>query len=351
MSKMIDRLETIAEDFRESLPRDRKRFEETPYTSVLSTLRFLAVADYMKTKNPEDFRAHLREIVEYVIKMYQRRKMIVLPDTPFLAVASYEYIFVSLASGDWSLTNKLLMYMKKYIYSNDLGGFHEFFMISVLGDPLNRERLEESILLTGKKSKSYVGYLLAFRAIADKNLPALEEAFKEIMKGHKWLCTPAGYFGGTEDEVIAIWPLAILNLARFNGLFFEVNNSYIPEELLVTPEEVKASLEAWEKEKKIFKVQPPTEDLLKEEEFYEMLVEKKIPKEFYRSLFSLYRNTRPVEARSHFVGIFNNDREFKKFKKYVPILPKYLIERIIELILAKSTYHQKQCDELKALMK
>ncbi|MBS0186072.1 MAG: hypothetical protein JSS34_07020, partial [Proteobacteria bacterium] len=244
---------------------------------------------------------------------------------------------------------------KKYIYLNGnyLGAWHEFFRVFVLQDPLNHESLQKWTDLTATKFKSYAGYPLAFKAIADKDLPALEKAFKEIMKGHKQLCKPSGYFQ-LEDNFIAIWPLAILNLARFKGLFFEVNSPYIPENLLITPEEVKSSLEAWEKEKKTFKVQPPTKELLKEEEFYKLLVEKKLPQEFFNDLFSLYRAStteRPEPARSNFVGIFNNDRTYKKFKKYVPLIPKYLIERIIDLMLSKSTYHQKQCDELKALIK
>lgn len=53
-----------------------------------------------------------------------------------------------------------------------------------------------------------------------------------MLKGHKRLSTPQGIFGGTDDEVIALWPLAVINLARLKGLDVMVDDPLVPKELI-----------------------------------------------------------------------------------------------------------------------
>lgn len=349
---MIDRLEEIAVRFHKNLPAAKNRFEENTDSGVLWDHRFLSVADYIKTKKAGDFRAHLRKIVRYIIIMYQREEWVILDNSPYLGNASIEYILAALASGDWVLTNQLMAYTKQIIFPGEILIWHSLFRACILNELSKLSQLQDWIDLC--QGKAYLGYPLAFKAILEGNVKALEDAFKIMMKGHKYLCQKNIGFGESIiDKFISIPSVAMLNLGRFKGLFFDSTSSYVPNDLLVTPEEVQASLKAWDKEKATFKITLPLPRRLEDEKLYFLFKKLKVPNDLMEDLFSLHHDWDPREsqrARAHFVGTFNDDREYKKFKKFVPFLPRYLIQRLIDLMLSKSTYHQKQCDELRQLM-
>lgn len=83
-----------------------------------------------------------------------------------------------------------------------------------------------------KKKNPFLGYAQCFKAIYHKDCEAFYQGFDVMMKGHKRLCHPYGMFGNSADEVLAIWPLAVVNLARFKGLDVIVNHPLVPQELV-----------------------------------------------------------------------------------------------------------------------
>lgn len=56
-------------------------------------------------------------------------------------------------------------------------------------------------------------------------------------------------------------------------------------------------------------------------------------------------------ARRYFITLLNNQVYYDELKKYLHLLPVSTVEKLIELTLERSTFHQQQCDELKALLK
>lgn len=55
-------------------------------------------------------------------------------------------------------------------------------------------------------------------------------------------------------------------------------------------------------------------------------------------------------ARRAFVTTLNNSEEFAQFKKYLHLLPRSSVEKLIDLTLERSSFNTKECDELRALL-
>lgn len=110
--------------------------------------------------------------------------------------------------------------------------FNYMFQITILDIKHDKNVFKEMREVFLKKYKSYAGYPVCFEAIFNKDNEAFEVGFKEVMKGHRVLCRRGAKFGDTEDEIIAIWPLGLINLARMKGMDVSVDDELVPKDLL-----------------------------------------------------------------------------------------------------------------------
>ena len=237
MPGMIDRINEIAENRRKSLPMHLERFISKGDASIVSTYRYLSVADYVETHNVQVFCDYMHKASEYYLKLFERFEDGERVSWSFLDEDSFKYVWNALCSGDWDITHKLMEHI--YKHNQDLKKashfdryFNHMFWISVLDLPFDEAIFQEMYTIFQKKYKSYAGYALAFEAINKRDPDAFSKAFEVVMKGHRVLCRRGAEFGDSVDEIIAIWPLGLINLARMKGMNVTVNDPLVPKDLL-----------------------------------------------------------------------------------------------------------------------
>ena len=238
MPKLVERLEECVAYSKKNLTRSIERFLQYGDNYIITTYRKLAVADYLSSRDPIIFRSHMRLASEYQIKLFERFEASgeEITQGSFTGLVSDLEVWNALATCDFELTKKLM----GHVYKNNSGVidhpnprfYHYMHRTLILGVPVPNNFFEEITVIFAKKFKSFTGYPKAFKAILNKDIPAFEEAFTEIMKGHKVLCRSGSYFGDSVDEIIAIWPLGMINLAKFHGMDVRIAHPLIPKDLI-----------------------------------------------------------------------------------------------------------------------
>lgn len=249
MAKMIDRIVELVQRRRQRghIEKGLEYFIKSNDASIVFTLRFFAVAEYVETGDPERFRENMRQSVNYLIQLYEKYGAGEKVSQSYLDETTFDMLWNSLAAGDWDLSEKLMKYIYKYNpdmnHPNPWGrgykinhfdrGFNYMLQVVMLGMDLGEDIFQKTYDVFAKRHKSYVGYIKAFEAIYKKDKQQFEEAFKIIMKGHNILCRTGCEFGDSEDEVVAVWPLAMVNLARMKGVDVQIQHTLIPQDLIV----------------------------------------------------------------------------------------------------------------------
>lgn len=242
MPGMIDRLQENAEEKRKVyiplyIKHEKEQGKGYSNSSFCHAYRYIAVADYVAHRDAAAFRATLKKALSYRLALYEAPED--APEKRFWNRDFYEirYIMDSLALGDLEFSTKMMRFneapleKKAHPFIKRLHGLLQGALLK--GFANYPEILEEVIEHWGKREKSYLGYAQGFKAIHEKESATFVEALTLIMKGHKRLCHPAGEWGGTEDEVIAIWPLGLANLARMKGLTFDFDHPLLPADLIL----------------------------------------------------------------------------------------------------------------------
>lgn len=243
MPEMFQRIQELTKTRKErSIPFALKKYQEELrgggwIFDLAHEYRFLAVADYLASKEVKIFRGHLQTSTKYSIELFERTVCGEQISESFLDINNFKELFTALASGSFKITQELATHLSK-ISINPKSTYAGYFLKLQLGFilpdyPVDFEavlkKMQETFI---KRYKSWTGYPLCFAAIYHKNKTGFLAAFDILIKGHKILCRAGNDFGDTEDEVIAIWPLAMVNLARFKGLDVVVDHPLVPKELL-----------------------------------------------------------------------------------------------------------------------
>lgn len=229
MPGMIDRISELAIWKRERIPKAKEQFKEKGIPFIISHHRFLAVGDYIETGDVEKFRDHLRKATQYKIEMFERAKKGERISESFLIQSSFREVFNPLAAGDFDLAKKLMEEMKyiKLIKRDTTYGYSFNIIFRNLLLNLEADSIEQVLSdfedQCKRRFKSEVGYPICFRAIYHKDEEAFKKGVEIMMKGHRRV------FQDSEDEVIAIWPLGVVNLARMKGLDVTVDHPLVPK--------------------------------------------------------------------------------------------------------------------------
>ncbi|HCU06150.1 MAG TPA: hypothetical protein DIC42_00995 [Holosporales bacterium] len=218
--------------------RKEEKGEDDPRTWYwyMDDHRFFAVCSYVLDHDVQGFIDHMKQVVHYQNKMLDKRDAGEYPeDYEFVSAPAFDKIFETLCTQDLDLIKNIV---KRFLNINlkKTGPLakhcHKAFRLFILGQDGTRADLNDMEIIFAKRLKSYVGYALCFQAIYDHDKEKFLSGFATMIKGHKRLSTPQGIFGGTVDEVIAFWPLAVVNLARFKGLDVMVDYPLVPKELI-----------------------------------------------------------------------------------------------------------------------
>ena len=240
MATLKERLPGLREEFLLRLKEKKEKFgEDAPnqWYWYMFRHRFLAVCSYVLDHDVQGFLDHMKQVVHYQNKMLDKRDAGEYPeDYEFVSAPAFDKIFETLCTQDLDLIKNIVnrffnINLKK---TGPLAKHcHKAFRLFILGQDGTRQDLEDMETIFAKRLKSYMGYAICFQAIYDHDKEKFLSGFATMIKGHKRLSTPQGIFGGTVNEVIAFWPLAVVNLARLKGLDVMVDYPLVPKDLVI----------------------------------------------------------------------------------------------------------------------
>ena len=238
MATLKERLPGLREEFLLRLKEKKKKFgEDDPreWYSYMSDHRFLAVCSYVLDHNVQGFLDHMKQVVHYQLKEFNKK--MTDPAWAYWNYPCYQSILNALNSHDPLSVVEITKYTLNVNLKSQIHVLakylHKAFRLFILGQDGTRQDLDDMETIFAKRLKSYVGYAICFQAIYDHDKEKFLSGFDTMIKGHKRLSTPQGIFGGYEDEVIAFWPLAVVNLARLKGLDVMVDYPLVPKDLVI----------------------------------------------------------------------------------------------------------------------
>jgi hypothetical protein len=238
---------TVLEEIRESLPGALKkanmpgRDAKGLFTlGVASKLRNLAVVGFLVEENADLFRSSLMEAATRRVQLIDRFDAGEPIWPSLVSMARYQELLDTFASGNFNAAKEL---------ADRLGGrpaveeeCDRNFEISIgyalkailaEDDVAALSRLEDLELACAHSDYvNFTGYVPALHAIVRRDRRALEEAFPELLAGHRRESKGNGLFSGGVDEFLFVWGVGLLNLARWRGTEAEISDPLIPAALV-----------------------------------------------------------------------------------------------------------------------
>ena len=245
MGTMRERLPGLLEDRLELTPiteakvKDRSK-DKDGWCSVSLTydLIFIGMAEFILNQDVVAFKKNFSEAAQIgcnIIKRYDAGEPIA---SSFVSVLAGRYVFYALVSGDIELaktTARLLdgspeiKKIKDSKFSKALG---LALKALVLESPDVKKRIDDFVVVMDKdKDKRFAGYADALIAIYDKDDKAFDLAIEKIIIGHRALSKGRSMYSDTDDELMCIWGLGLVNLAKHRGMKVTYTDILIPSEL------------------------------------------------------------------------------------------------------------------------
>jgi hypothetical protein len=214
--------------------------EGSATNSLVGTLRFLAVADYLLEKDVAAFRSGLTEAAGLRMQLLDRFDAGEPISPSYVSMLTYKAIFNALASGNEPLSKALALKMggREAIeceYDRPFDVAFGYALKNVLEeDAAAAARRVTALELLCKESENadFRGYATVLRAILDQNAEVAMSGIAEVVAGHKRQSKGGGLFKDSEDEQLSVWGIGLVNLARMRGLKVGSSDPLIPTDLL-----------------------------------------------------------------------------------------------------------------------
>lgn len=208
--------------------------------SLAGTLRFLAVADYVLSKNIAAFRSELSEAAELRRKLFDRFDAGESVSPSYVSMIAHKSLFNALAAGDEALAKAFAARIggreaieHEYDRQFDMALGYTLKNLLVSDDAAAARYLDAfEAACQESENTDFKGYAKVLRAILNQDVTAANEGFVDLLSGHKRQCKGSGLFKDTEDEVLCVWGIGLANLARMRGLAVQPNGPLIPVDLL-----------------------------------------------------------------------------------------------------------------------
>jgi len=242
MGGLLDRLPILLEEAEEDIPYLRGNAENLDKdknggsSDVLSNvLRLSGIAEYVVNHDVGIFKKRLREAASIKLKIIQRFDSGEMISGSLVSMLVYKSLFDALASGDFSLSEKLASAMggRNQIEEKNDHPFDRAFGYALKALVLNlddqADRVASFKAVTNEpENKDFAGYAEGLEAIQNNDSIWFLSALHRVISGHKKQCKGSGVFKDTEDEVLCVWGLGLINLAKLRGLDVQFDDPLIP---------------------------------------------------------------------------------------------------------------------------
>lgn len=245
MSGLIDRLPILLEEAIEDIPyikENAANFEKDKNGSSSSTLanlfRFAGVGEYIVNSNVTAFKSYLKEAAKLRLNLIRRFDGGEDVSKSYVTMLSYKSLFSALASGDFLLSKDLASVMggREKIEAKSDHPFDMALGYALKALVLNAEDQKEKVaqlksVASEPGNRDFVGYAVAFEAIVNTDVDSFVSALQSVVEGHKKQCKGNGVFKDAEDEVLCVWGVGLVNLAKLKGLEVQFDDPLIPSSL------------------------------------------------------------------------------------------------------------------------
>lgn len=247
MADMMDRIADLRAESLNRLPETRdwlllanREINGRASVRLAGELRFLAVADYKLDHDIPAFRRGLRECGELFVRLFERLDAGEPISGSYLSMITYQRLFNPLAAGDMAQSMRLagMMGGREAIEKAEDNSFTRAFGYAlkhlVEDKPdLAAPHVAALAQITRRSSRRFDGYATVMQALIEQNLQAALFGFNQIVTDHPRLTKGGGFFQNSADEVLCVWGVGLANLARARGLMVNIDNAWIPGDLLV----------------------------------------------------------------------------------------------------------------------
>lgn len=246
MGELLDRLPILLEEAKEDVLYLRENTENLDKdknggaSDVLSNvLRLFGVAEYIVNHDVGIFRKSLHEAASIKLKTIQRFDSGEMISGSLVSMLVYRSLFDALASDDFALSEKLASAMggRDRIEEKNDHPFDKALGYALKALVLNLDNQADRVtsfkaVTNEPENKDFTGYAEGFEAIQNNDSTLFLSALHSVISGHKKQCKGSGIFKDTEDEVLCVWGLGLINLAKLRGLDVQFDNQLIPSILV-----------------------------------------------------------------------------------------------------------------------
>lgn len=221
----------------------RDRNEEGKFTlSVASELRLLAVIGFLVERDPDLFRKSLVSSTRRRIILLERFDSGDPVPRSIASMRLYKASLDALASGHFEIAQELGARMgnrssveKEFDSPFEIAIGYSIKHILTGNDEVALNYIDDlEKICSSKDYRNFAGYSSALRGIVASDLPAVEAAIEELLKGHRRLSMGRGLFADSVDQHLSVWGVGIINLAAYRNLSVAVKDPLVPTPLLVS---------------------------------------------------------------------------------------------------------------------
>jgi hypothetical protein len=209
--------------------------------SLSNTLRFLGVAGYVLSHDIIGFKDKLSETARMRSDLFLRFIKGESISPSYVSMLSYKSLFNALAAGDLAAGRSLANLMggraeieKEYdhAFDREMGYTLRAFVLADK-EQMRTQALRFSGICEEPDNRDFRGYADLFLAVVAGDARRASEGTRALLKGHEKQCKGKAIFKDTEDEVLSVWGVGMVNLARMHGLSLGGTAPLIPEDLLL----------------------------------------------------------------------------------------------------------------------
>jgi hypothetical protein len=206
-------------------------------------LRSLAVLAACFDADRARYRGFLAEGVHIWLPVLRRAANGAAISWSYLTLNNYQRALDALACGEFDVAAQMVELfhseaIKQIVLTNDYRP-HPFEakmgrMISaiILDAPDVLDAADEWEQYASSKDRDFVAYATLVRAIHTRDAAKANAALAPLLMGHRKQ-TRRGIFKNSVDELLAIWAIGLVNLARSKGMDVSIEDEMLPGELLV----------------------------------------------------------------------------------------------------------------------